>query len=141
MNRLLLSAAAFLIAAAVALFSRPAAAGTTGVISGHVFSNYGFPLGGATVELVNLRDSRVANRFVDFKRGVMDTRVTNGNGFFVFLSLDPGLYVLRPVLSGWNLYCLPRVFVAADQVSFVDVAMDQPDMLVNCGEQQYYGPM
>ena len=132
--------AAFFIAASLLLMPAVAAAGTTGVISGHVYSEYGFPLGGATVELVNLRDSHILNREVDFKRGVIDTRVTDGSGFFVFLSLDPGLYVVRPLLNGWDLYCLPRVIVAADQVSFIDMAMSQPEVRVSCGEQQYFGP-
>ena len=139
MNRLALTAVILLVVLFV-LSPVRAVAGTTGVISGYVVSNLGFPLGGATVELVGIRDSRLPNRDIDFRHEVIDSRTTDPNGFYVFLSLDPGLYALRPLANGWNFSCLPRVIVAADQTSFVDMAMTQPQMPIDCGPQLYYGP-
>ena len=133
-------ATALLITLMILLDSHAAKAGTTGVLSGHIFSDLGFPLGGATVEIVGVRDFRLSNRQLDFQRGVLDTRITDGNGFFVFLSVEPGLYAIRPLLQGWNYNCLPRVVVVADQTSFIDLAMTQPQEQINCGPQVYYGP-
>jgi hypothetical protein len=127
---------------ALAVFCSPhgAVAGTTGVLSGHVFSVYGDPLVGATVQLVDLRDRTELNREIDFRRRLLDSRTTDAHGFFVFLSLEPGFYVIRPVLQGWNFYCPPRVVVFADQTSFVDFLMTNAELDVRCSRPGIFGP-
>jgi hypothetical protein len=137
MKRSIVSLAFFLLVAA----TRGAAlAGTTGAVSGHVFDQNGFPIIGATVQIAPLRDPNELNREVDLHRDVIDTRSTNAHGFFVFLSLDPGLYVIRPVLPGWNFYCMPRMVVFADQTSFIDLYMTDLELSVHCANPGYYGP-
>jgi protocatechuate 3,4-dioxygenase beta subunit len=136
-QRLWLVGAILLIAFAL---REPASAGTTGALSGHVFDMNGQPLRGATVQIAQILDFREITRNVDMQRAVFDTRITDANGFFVFVSLDPGFYAVRPVAAGHYFYCLPRVFIEADQESFIDFAMSDFEILVRCPPINYIGP-
>jgi len=141
MRRFNIAAAAVLTAVACALFPHAAQAGTTGVISGFVFTMEGHPLPGAAVQIVDLPYANQPVRAMDFTRRLLAVRKTDSNGFFVFLSMDPGIYEIRPVLAGWNFYCVPRVVVFADQTSFIDMSMTDLELFVPCEGTQYYGPM
>jgi len=141
MRRLNIVTAAILMAGVCALLPLGANAGTTGTISGYVFTMEGHPLPGAAVQIVDLPYASEPVRDIDFTRRILDVRTTDSNGFFVFLSMDPGLYEIRPVLAGWNFNCVPRVVVFADQTSFIDMSMTDLELFTPCGGTQYYGPL
>jgi len=141
MRRLNIMTAAALSAGVVALLPLAATAGTTGVISGYVMTMEGHPLPGATVQIVDLPYAGQPVRDVDFGRRLLDARTTDSNGFFVFLSMNPGIYEIRPVMSGWNFYCVPRIVVFADETSFIDMSMTDLELFVPCEGTQYYGPI
>lgn len=140
MRRSVIVTAALLVAAACAFTRTTAGAGTTGVISGQVLTMEGHPLPGATVQIVDLPYATMPLRDSDFTTRLLDARKTDANGFFHFLSMEPGIYEIRPVLSGWNFYCVPRVVVFADQTSFIDLSMSDLELFVPCEGVQYYGP-
>ncbi|HXW77477.1 MAG TPA: carboxypeptidase-like regulatory domain-containing protein [Candidatus Eremiobacteraceae bacterium] len=135
------AACTLLVAALFAGATTMARAGTTGVLSGQVFASSGEPLRGATVELAQLPDPSAMVRDVDFQRLVIDTRSTDAHGFFVFLSVDPGFYVVRVVLPGWQSICPPREFVFADQTNFVSLFMINGQGAVDCLPINYVGPV
>lgn len=141
MRRSNIVAAAIVLAGVSTLFPLAAKAGTTGVISGQVITMEGHPLPGATVQIVDLPYLSVPVRDSDFTTRLLDVRKTDSNGFFHFLSMEPGVYEIRPVLAGWNFYCVPRVVVFADQTSFIDMSMTDLELFVPCEGTQYYGPM
>ena len=141
MRRFAIAAAAVLMAGVSAFIPLNAKAGTTGVISGYVFTMEGHPLPGAAVQVVDLPYAGQPVRDLDFSRRLLAVRKTDANGFFVFLSMEPGIYEIRPVLAGWNFYCVPRVVVFADQTSFIDMSMTDLELFVPCEGTQYYGPM
>lgn len=141
MRRFAIITAALLAAAACVVSPRAATAGTTGVISGFVYTMEGHPLPGATVQIVDLPYASEPVRDSDFTKRLLDARTTDANGFFVFLSMDPGIYEIRPVLPGWNFYCVPRIVVYADQTSFIDLSMSDLELFVPCAGTQYYGPL
>ena len=119
----------------------PAMAGTTGVVSGHVFDYFnGRPVRGATVEIAQLREPSEMTRMVDFRRDTLEVRTTDSHGFYVFLSLEPGFYILRTEMKGMHSYCPPRVIVFADQTSFIDLAMTDLELFVDCGAPRFFGP-
>lgn len=140
MRRLNITAAAVLMAGVCALIPFAAKAGTTGVISGYVFTMEGHPLPGAAVQIVDLPYASQPVRDLDFNRRLLAVRTTDANGFFVFLSMDPGIYEIRPVLAGWNFYCVPRIVVFADQTSFIDMSMSDLELFVPCQGPEYFGP-
>jgi hypothetical protein len=133
--------AALLVAAACVFPPTSATAGTTGVISGQVLTMEGHPLPGATVQVVDLPYASMPVRESDFRTRLLDARTTDTNGFFHFLSMEPGIYEIRPVLAGWNFYCVPRVVVFADQTSFIDLSMSDLELFVPCEGVDYYGPI
>lgn len=141
MRRLTIVAAAIVLAVVCPLLPLAANAGTTGTISGYVFTMEGHPLPGAAVQIVDLPFANQPVREMDFSRRLLAVRTTDSNGFFVFLSMEPGLYEIRPVLPGWNFYCVPRVVVFADQTSFIDMSMTDLELFVPCEGTQYYGPI
>ena len=141
MRRSALTAAAALVAVACMALPNTATAGTTGVISGYVLTMEGHPLQGATVQIIDLPDARETTRDSDFGRRLLTYRTTDANGFFVFLSMEPGLYAIRPVLSGWNFNCVPRVVVFADETSFISLWMTDLQLFQPCQGPQYYGPI
>jgi hypothetical protein len=130
------------LAALIGLISTTAAhAGTTGVISGHVFDEYGRPLQGATVELITLREPFELNREVDPKTHELQLRTTSASGFFVFISLDPGFYQIRTFAQGMYFFCPPRVVVDADATSSIDLFMLDHYVVDRCEQLQIFGPM
>ena len=141
MRRSAIVTATLLAAAACVFLPRTAIAGTTGVISGQVMTMEGHPLPGATVQVVDLPYASEPVRESDFLTRLLDARKTDANGFFHFLSLEPGIYEIRPVLAGWNFSCVPRVVVFADQTSFIDLSMSDLELFVPCEGVQYYGPI
>ena len=141
MRRFAVAASAVLIAGACLLPPIAARAGTTGTISGYVFTMEGHPLPGAAVQIVDLPYASEPSRDNDFNKRLLAVRTTDSNGFFVFLSMEPGLYEIRPVLAGWNFDCVPRVVVFADQTSFIDLSMTDLELFEPCEGTQYYGPI
>lgn len=119
---------------------RPAAAGTTGNLSGHVFDMMGQPLRGATVQLVTLRYPYELNRDVDLRSHEVQVRQTSPSGFFVFLSLEPGFYQLRSTASGKYFQCPPRIVIYADQTSYIQLFMFDQLMITRCSDDTIFGP-
>jgi hypothetical protein len=117
-----------------------AIAGTTGVVSGYVHDRSGRPLSGAGVVIFNLRDPDERRFDVNSRTSEFTSTTTNARGYFVFISLQPGHYLVRSRLAGEFLYCPPRVIVDADQSTFVSISMVDRGMLVVCSPPRYTGP-
>jgi hypothetical protein len=117
-----------------------AVAGTTGVVSGHVYDvweNYpgidDQPLPGATVILSLLRDRSESDWWdLDTRTHATAVRVTDKNGAFFYLSLDPGYYVIRVVHRGKFPECPRRVRVDVDQTTFVSLDVFDIPVLMHC---------
>lgn len=135
-------AIAVALAIVVAIMNQHAAsAGTTGVVSGYVYDRFGTPLRGADVEIFNLTDPSVPRWYVDARSFASTTTTTNAKGYFVFVSLQSGNYLIRSRLAGQHLYCPPRVIVDADQTTFVSFRMDDRRLLVHCSPAHYVNPL
>jgi protocatechuate 3,4-dioxygenase beta subunit len=117
-----------------------ATAGTTGVINGHVFDEYGRPLQGATVQLIALRTPNESNKEVDPATHALQVRLTSSSGFFVFISVDPGVYQIRTIAQGLYFVCPPRVLVFADQSTFVDLVALDHYVEEPCEPASIFGP-
>jgi protocatechuate 3,4-dioxygenase beta subunit len=129
------------LAIAIALMNQDAAsAGTTGVVSGYLYDRFGTPLRGADVEIFNLTDPGVPRWYVDARSFGSTSTTTNAKGYFVFVSLQAGYYLIRFRSAGQNLYCPPRVIVDADQSTFVSFQMTDLRLLVRCSPMHYINP-
>jgi hypothetical protein len=115
-------------------------AGTTGVVSGFVYDRSGRPLRGADVVIFDLRVPNESRFDVNSQTSESTSAMTDAHGYFVFISLKPGYYLVRSRLAGQYLYCPPRVIVDADQSTFVSISMVDRGMLVVCSPPRYTGP-
>lgn len=130
---------AFAIAAAIA-WPNVALAGTTGTVSGRVYDD-GRPLVGATVEIFVLKDRNESRWDVDTRTHETAIRTTDANGFFVFMALSPGYYLIGPSFGGKYFYCPPRVVVDADQSTFVALSMADERILGRCTPPRFIYPI
>jgi hypothetical protein len=118
-----------------------AQAGTTGVVSGRVYDENGYPLSGATVWVITLKDWGELTSELNVKSHESFSRKTDSQGFFVYPSLNPGYYQIEPAMSGRVSGCSPKVFVDADQTTYVDLSMFSSATAVDCVEQRYVYPI
>lgn len=107
-------------------------AGTTGVARGTVVGSTGKPLNGITVIITRFMTLDDAlNYRTSVARG-SETTKSNERGFYAFVSLIPGYYVVTATASGEYLYCHPRLAISADMVTTVDLHMSETRLLVHC---------
>lgn len=116
-------------------------AGTTGVVSGHVYGEHGQPLSGATVWVVTLRDREELYSKVSVNTHESFSRKTDSQGFFDFLSLNPGYYLIEPSMSGRGPYCPPRIIVDVDQTTYVNLRMVTHWTNIGCPRALYIYPI
>jgi len=116
-------------------------AGTTGVVSGHVYGEHGQPLSDATVWVVTLWDREELYSKVSVKTHESFSRKTDSQGFFEFLSLNPGYYLIEPSMSGRAPFCAPRIVVDADQTTYVNLSMFTHLMPLGCPPPSYIYPI
>jgi hypothetical protein len=118
-----------------------AIAGTTGVISGHVYDVWeNYPgiddqsLSGATVILSSLRDRSEEGNWwnLDTRTHATAIRITDKKGAFLYISLEPGYYVIRVVDGGKHPGCPRRVRVDVDQTTFVSLDVFDIPVLMHC---------
>ena len=122
------------------LLSGRATAGTTGILSGHVFDDDGRAITGATVQLITLRDPFELNRDIAMGTHEVQTRSTSTSGFFVYLSLEPGYYQIRTTVPGKFFVCPPRVVIFADQTSYIQLFVLSDYVVTQCDDSVYFGP-
>ncbi|MFN2527967.1 MAG: carboxypeptidase-like regulatory domain-containing protein [Candidatus Baltobacteraceae bacterium] len=89
--------------------SRAMADGNTGMVRGHVNDQKNQPVEGASVTL-NIDGEEI-------------TTTTGLDGFFVFLSVRPGLTYVTPEKMGYSWTCLPLYRVFANQTRDVGTIM------------------
>src|ERR1700689_3711214 len=82
-----------------------------GSISGRVTDPTGAIARGAKVTLLN------------HANGVQQHSVTNAEGLYTFVSLDPGLYEVTASLQGFETVAQDNVNVTVDQMSTVNIAL------------------
>ena len=116
-------------------------AGTTGVVSGHVYGEHGQALSGATVWVVTLNEWGELTSELNEKSNESFSQKTDSQGFFVYPSLNPGNYQIEPAMSGRVSGCSPKVIVDADQTTYVDLSMFSRETDVDCVGQQYIYPI
>jgi len=92
------------------VWAAPAAAGTTGSITGHVVdASSQQALAGVKVTMASPSET--------------ETSVTDANGAYAFASLSPDTYTLTATLAGYDPTTLPGVNVLADQSQTLSVAL------------------
>jgi hypothetical protein len=96
-------------------------AGTTGVLSGHVYNFMSrVPAAGAIVTISSASNSS-------------DSTVADAKGFYTFVSVNPGYYWIRAVDPQTKIdsECSPLVTIDADAISFVDLET-VPEAIFKC---------
>jgi hypothetical protein len=141
MNRSIRATLSALVIAASFTLQSAAFAGTTGVVSGYVYDRFGKPLRGADVKIFSLVDPSVPRWYVNARNSASTSTTTNAKGYFVFVSLQAGNYLIGSRFAGQHLYCPPRVIVDADQTTFVSFRMDDRNLLVHCSPPHYVEPL
>ena len=116
-------------------------AGTTGVVSGHVYDDTWHQLSGATVWVVRLRDRDEMTSDARVKTHESFSRMSDSHGFFVFPALNPGFYLIESSMSGRADYCPWRLIVDADQTTYVDLRMVTHVFSLGCPARPYVYPI
>lgn len=116
-------------------------AGTTGVVSGHVYDDNWRVLSGATVWVVALRDRDEMTSDVRVTTHESFSRMSDSHGFFVFPSLAPGFYLIESSMSGREDLCPWRLIVDADQTTYVNVRMVTHVFNLGCPARPYVYPI
>jgi hypothetical protein len=120
----------FLVSIALfASLSCAARAGTTGGVSGFVFDR-DKPLVGVDVFVVPLT---ARNESIHDVRALpIEDRKSDSRGFFTFLSVAPGYYLVYVRLAGYYYYCPQRIAIEADQADSIRLFMSDKQLLVRC---------
>jgi len=104
-------AAVCVVCALVANALSPAAAGTTGVLSGTLTDARGAPLAGVTVDAVSPSGRH--------------TEKTDSKGFYSFAGVEPDTYVVSFELAGYQSRSSEGIVVFADQVATVNASLQR----------------
>jgi hypothetical protein len=145
MNRCTLATTSALFVAWAIAWPSETLAGTTGVVSGDVYNvSYNEtgrddkPISGAAVRITLLRDRYESGWWnLDTRTHETAVRITNKNGAFVYLSLEPGYYVIQVVDRGKYPECSRRVRVDVDQTTYVNLYANDLPFLMHCASGDF----
>lgn len=119
---------------AIVAHTQAAKAGTTGVVNGVVYAESYSASGNPAFRSAPMPGAQVY--IVSRGRGTMwspQTTKADKNGFFSFVSVGPGEYLLYAMQDGWQKHCLVGARVAADEVTTLRLNIVSKRMLILCG--------
>ena len=94
--------------------------------------DFGQPVQDATVTMTRYLSLTDALHYRDAISRGTESATTNSRGFFGFISMQPGYYVLHIRAEGEYDYCASRLLVQADALTSVKIHVTAKRLLVRC---------